>query len=62
MLSLEQCERILNKDSENYNKEQLEVIREFISDLVDVYLKTTKLTCYEKNRSDLHKGIDRCAS
>jgi len=58
MLTIEQCERILNKDSKNYNKEQLEAIREFITDLADIYLKTTKLTCYEKNRSNLHEGID----
>jgi len=54
MLTIEQCRKILNKDSEKYSNEQLEAIRDFISDLADVYLQSTKFTCDEEKSSNLH--------
>ena len=54
MLTIKECERILNRDGNQYTDEQLTAIRDYISELAEVYVQNTKNIHNEKDSSNLY--------
>lgn len=54
MLTYEECNKALNRDIKQYTEEQILAIRDFISELADIYLQTTKQNYNEKESDNLY--------
>jgi hypothetical protein len=58
MLNIKLCKKILNKNSNKYNDEQVEQIRDFITLLAEIHVDNQKNQKDEKKSSHLHQGIN----
>jgi hypothetical protein len=58
MLNIKLCKKILNKNSKNYNDEEVERIRDFIIMFAEIHSRNLKINCYEEESCNIHKGLN----
>jgi hypothetical protein len=54
MLSFEECEKILNENSNEYSNEQVSEIRDFLAMLAEIHVNNSKQISDERKSNYLH--------
>lgn len=58
MLSIEECEKILNKNGGAYNIEEIKSIKDFVFMLAEFHLSNQKDNINDKKSGHLHSGFN----